>query len=107
VETSLFVPAAPGEPVALYGTVAGTPALLGTGSSWARFAGPGWARDSVFDVRTAPWAARLDAMVAPLHFGNYGGLPVKLAYAVLGLTPGLLSVSGFVLWRLRRRRARE
>jgi uncharacterized iron-regulated membrane protein len=46
-------------------------------------------------------------MVAPLHFGNYGGLPVKLAYAVLGLTPGLLSVSGFVLWRLRRRRARE
>jgi uncharacterized iron-regulated membrane protein len=36
-------------------------------------------------VRAAPSAARLGATVAPLHFGNYGGLPVKLAYGALGL----------------------
>ncbi len=41
----------------------------------------------------------------PLHFGNYGGLPLKIFYCILGLTPGLLSVSGFLLWIRRRRRS--
>lgn len=37
----------------------------------------------------------------PLHFGNYGGLPIKIIYSLLGLTPGVLSVTGFLLWKKR------
>jgi uncharacterized iron-regulated membrane protein len=39
------------------------------------------------------------AITHPLHFGNYGGLPIKILYSFLGLMPGLLSISGFVIWK--------
>ncbi len=49
---------------------------------------------------------RLAKMAAPLHFGTYGGLPLKIVYCLLGLTPALLSISGFVLWRKRGQKKR-
>jgi uncharacterized iron-regulated membrane protein len=33
-----------------------------------------------------------------LHFGNFGGLPVKIAWTVLGLGPTVLAVTGTVMW---------
>lgn len=41
---------------------------------------------------------RIEATFFPLHVGNYGGLAVKILYMLVGLTPGLLSVTGFLLW---------
>lgn len=38
------------------------------------------------------------ALFASLHFGTFGGWPVKVLWAVLGLTPGLLFVTGFLMW---------
>jgi uncharacterized iron-regulated membrane protein len=43
----------------------------------------------------------------PLHFGNFAGLWLKVVYLVVGLLSSLLSVSGFVLWRLKARRRRR
>lgn len=40
----------------------------------------------------------------PLHFGNYGGLPIKIIYSILGLMPGLLSITGFYVWRKRKQK---
>lgn len=40
----------------------------------------------------------------PLHFGNYGGLLIKILYSLLGLMPGLLSITGFYVWRRRKRK---
>lgn len=34
----------------------------------------------------------------PLHTGNFGGIPVKILYVLIGLLPGLLSITGFMLW---------
>lgn len=45
---------------------------------------------------------RWQSMTGPLHFGNYGGLPVKILYCVFGLMPGVLSISGFLIWRSRK-----
>lgn len=42
-------------------------------------------------------------IIHPLHFGNYGGLSLKIFYSLFGLMPGLLSISGFVIWRNRKR----
>lgn len=42
-------------------------------------------------------------IIHPLHFGNYGGLLLKIFYSLFGLMPGLLSISGFVIWRKRKR----
>jgi uncharacterized iron-regulated membrane protein len=36
--------------------------------------------------------------IVPLHFGNFGGLGVKIAWAILGLAPALLAITGFLMW---------
>lgn len=46
---------------------------------------------------------RYDIINAQVHYGRYGGLPVKMIYALFGLSGGLLSITGFLLWRKRRR----
>jgi uncharacterized iron-regulated membrane protein len=63
----------------------------------------------VVDLNRGDLASRYEAMLYVLHFGQLGGLPVKILYAIGGLTPGLLSIAGFVLWWKRRavRVARE
>jgi len=43
----------------------------------------------------------LDA-VFPLHFGNFGGLPVKILWAVLGLSTSLIALTGMMIWVERR-----
>ncbi len=56
------------------------------------------------DLRTASvWRQILDAF-RPLHFGDFGGWPIKILWALGGLTPGILAVSGFLIWRSRRKR---
>lgn len=47
------------------------------------------------------WAQALDAFT-PLHFGNFGGLPVKILWCLGGLAPGLLAVSGSLMWWKRK-----
>lgn len=44
---------------------------------------------------------RRDIINAQIHYGRYGGWPVKLLYSLLGLSGGLLSITGFMLWRKR------
>jgi uncharacterized iron-regulated membrane protein len=43
----------------------------------------------------------------PLHFGNFAGLWLKIVYLLAGLITSLLSVSGFVLWRIKARRRQK
>ncbi|PTS90920.1 peptidase [Sphingomonas sp. HMWF008] len=39
-----------------------------------------------------------------LHFGNYGGLPVEIAYMLLGLALCVVTSTGTTLWLCKRRR---
>jgi uncharacterized iron-regulated membrane protein len=41
------------------------------------------------------------AWVAPLHVGNFGGNAIRVAWLILGLSPPLLFVTGFVMWWTR------
>lgn len=41
--------------------------------------------------------------ISPLHFGWFGGAPVKLAYGLLGLAMTYLAASGVTIWLARRR----
>ena len=51
-----------------------------------------------------PLMDKLQSISSPIHFGNYGGMPIKIIYCLLGLTPGILSITGFLLWLKRKRR---
>lgn len=56
------------------------------------------------DVLELPWYLKLAMLSEPLHFGNYGGLPLKIGWAVftlLSMTVAALGVSTF--FRKRRR----
>jgi uncharacterized iron-regulated membrane protein len=46
------------------------------------------------------------AWVGPLHVGNFGGDAVRVAWLLLGLAPGLLFITGFIMWWTRVVRAR-
>jgi uncharacterized iron-regulated membrane protein len=36
--------------------------------------------------------------IGPLHFGDFGGAPVKSLWLIFGLAPGLLAVTGVCMW---------
>ncbi|AOM77516.1 PepSY-associated TM helix domain-containing protein [Pedobacter steynii] len=42
--------------------------------------------------------ARVEATFFPLHAGSFGGIVIKVLYVIIGLLPGLLSVTGGLLW---------
>jgi uncharacterized iron-regulated membrane protein len=42
-------------------------------------------------------------VLQPLHFGWFGGTPIKLAYAVLGLALSVVTYTGVTIWLSRRR----
>ncbi|MEI9807268.1 MAG: PepSY-associated TM helix domain-containing protein [Bacteroidota bacterium] len=50
-------------------------------------------------------ADRYDIINSQIHYGKYGGWPVKIIYCLLGLTGGLLSITGFLLWYRRKKRS--
>jgi uncharacterized iron-regulated membrane protein len=54
-----------------------------------------------------PWYLRLLELSRPLHFGDYGGLPMKMVWALLDLLTIVVLVSGVWLWAKRRRKATQ
>jgi len=50
-----------------------------------------------------PWYLRTLQVSRPLHFGDYGGLPLKIIWALLDLVTIVVLGSGLYLWLSRRR----
>jgi uncharacterized iron-regulated membrane protein len=50
------------------------------------------------DRVSMPIGARLIKSMEPVHYGKFGGLPVKMLWVFLGLLPLLFSMSGAVMW---------
>ncbi len=54
-----------------------------------------------------PWYLRVLELSRPLHFGDYGGLPLKIIWAVLDLLTIFVLGGGLYLWIARRQQAKE
>ncbi len=50
------------------------------------------------DARPMPWYYMALSMSRPLHFGDYGGLPLKILWALLTLFTMIVLGSGLYLW---------
>lgn len=61
----------------------------------------------VVSVRDMPWYATTLFMSQPLHFGDYGGLPLKVIWALFDIVTIVVLVSGLYLWWAKRRRRRK
>ena len=55
----------------------------------------------VAGLREMPWYAKALSLSRPLHFGDYGGLLLKLVWALLDLLTIFLLVTGVYLWLAR------
>ena len=49
-----------------------------------------------------PWTVSTLMLSQPLHFGDYGGMPLKILWAVLDLITIVVLVTGLYLWLQRR-----
>jgi uncharacterized iron-regulated membrane protein len=54
-----------------------------------------------------PWYLRALEVSRPLHFGDYGGLPLKILWALFDLVTIIVLASGLYLWLSRRSSAAE
>jgi uncharacterized iron-regulated membrane protein len=58
-------------------------------------------------AKSLPWYLRALEVSRPLHFGNYGGLPFKVLWAIFDIALILVLLSGLYLWLSRRKTAVE
>jgi uncharacterized iron-regulated membrane protein len=58
---------------------------------------------SFTDSRSLPWYVSMVLLSQPLHFGDYGGLPLKIVWALLDLGVIGILLTGLYLWLARRR----
>ncbi|AQR62781.1 peptidase [Brevundimonas sp. LM2] len=69
---------------------------------------------ALIDVRTGdlaaiapmPWYVKALGLSQPLHFGDYGGLPLKIVWALLDLATIVILLSGLYLWLGKRKLSR-
>jgi uncharacterized iron-regulated membrane protein len=60
------------------------------------------------DSRDLPWYVTTLLVSQPLHFGDYGGTPLKIVWALLDVLTIIVLATGLYLWWARRRsRSRE
>lgn len=55
---------------------------------------------------TKSTAERFANTFSPLHYGYFGGLPTRILYVLIGLSPTFLLITGFVMWRYRHHRTK-
>ncbi|WP_232628668.1 PepSY-associated TM helix domain-containing protein [Methylobacterium sp. Leaf118] len=56
------------------------------------------------DLRAMPWYVQTVFVAQPLHFGDYGGLPLKVIWAMLDVATIVVLGGGLYLWMARRRK---
>lgn len=55
----------------------------------------------------APWYVDTLLLSQPLHFGDYGGLPLKIIWAILDIFTIIILITGLYLWIKRFKSAKE
>jgi uncharacterized iron-regulated membrane protein len=59
------------------------------------------------DSRELPWYVTSLLVSQPLHFGDYGGMPLKIVWALLDVLTIIVLATGLYLWFQRRRSRRR
>lgn len=93
----VYLPTQPGKDFLASGTVKGQTAFFDSGNSIAIDPNDGKVVSIKRLAEHGLWE-RIEATFFPLHVGNFGGIPIKVLYVIIGLLPGLLSITGALLW---------
>ena len=60
-----------------------------------------------YDIREASFGEKVFYVQESLHFGDFGGVILKILYAIFGITSGFLALSGFIVYLKRTERERK
>ncbi|GAB2952389.1 PepSY-associated TM helix domain-containing protein [Hymenobacter coalescens] len=107
--TRVNFPRKPDAPITVLGRAPGSNWLWGSTASKFEFAnapGPPQLKKAFREQDLGP-AERFDFALRTLHYGQYGGLAVKLLYSLLALSSAVLTVTGYLLWWRRQRPTRR
>lgn len=52
---------------------------------------------------TAPLGTRIYNVLYPIHIGVIGGIPTRILQVIIGLAPPILFITGYVMWKNRRK----
>lgn len=102
ITTKVYMPTQPGKDFKVSGRVKGNLAVLGDVNAVTFDPANGQVK-SIVRFAEMSIAERLEATFHPLHVGNFGGTAIKILYVIIGLLPGLLSVTGALLWWRRKK----
>jgi uncharacterized iron-regulated membrane protein len=56
------------------------------------------------EIKKMSWWGKFNAIVYSFHVGSFAGSFSRILYVFIGLTPALLSISGFMLWWRRKKK---
>jgi uncharacterized iron-regulated membrane protein len=98
VPYSISIPSDTITPITIFGRGASPNPISSAYDSYITFDQNSGQTETVYDISKQRATSQLDKAMYPLHFGNYGGILIKIFYSIVGLTPSALSISGFLLW---------
>jgi uncharacterized iron-regulated membrane protein len=100
----ISLPREHGGDVMMFGATEGQGVLRSPYGSTVVFNGETGDLKSATAARDAGLGEQILDAFRPLHFGNFGGLPVKILWCLGGLAPAALAISGSILWWRRKNR---
>jgi uncharacterized iron-regulated membrane protein len=92
-------------PIALYGESRPWHPLRSAFGSVVTFDAQTGERTAFSDIREAGFWRQVEDAFVPLHFGAFGGIPVRILWSAFGFVPAFLAISGTTV-RARRSRPR-
>ncbi|NRF37647.1 PepSY domain-containing protein [Pedobacter foliorum] len=93
----VYLPTQPGKNFQASGTLPDQSAFFYNGNSISIDPGTGKVTAIERLAEKGIWE-KVEATFFPLHVGSFGGVPIKIGYVIIGLLPGLLSITGALLW---------
>lgn len=98
------MPAQPDRQITLYGHMDTDLPIHYEFSNYVQFDPGAGTESNAFFIRNQPVSTHLLSFTYPLHFGDWGGIIIKILYCLFGLAPAILSITGFIIWRQREQR---
>lgn len=87
--------------VQLSGRYKKDPSFYGNYASYLIVDGISQKVEKIQKMSSLPLTKRMLLMAGPVHFGNFGGIILKILYCFFGLMPAVLSITGFLIWKRR------
>lgn len=99
--TYISMPTRPDGKVTIYGHMGSDLPIHYEFSNYIQYDPQSGGETNASFIRNQPLSAHLLSVVYPLHFGDWGGIFIKILYCLAGIAPAVLSVTGFIIWKIR------